>query len=84
MPAPKGVGLCVEKECAKMLKLAGVKDIWSKTFGNTRTKTNLIVACYNALKQLSEIKIPQKFIEEKEIFDGAIKQKVVEEEKANE
>jgi small subunit ribosomal protein S5 len=26
MPAPKGTGLKVEKECAKILKLAGIKD----------------------------------------------------------
>ena len=28
IPAPKGTGLIVEKECQKMLKLAGIKDVW--------------------------------------------------------
>ena len=50
MPAPKGTGLVVEKECRKILKLAGVKDAYSKTFGQTRTKMNLAGACYNSLK----------------------------------
>lgn len=59
MPAPKGKGLCVEQECAKILKLAGVKDVWSKSFGQTRVKTNLITACIHALKKLSTTKIRQ-------------------------
>ncbi len=84
MPAPKGVGLCVEKECAKMLKIAGIQDVWSKTFGNTKTKTNLLIACFNALKQLMEVKVPYGFTEEKSIYEGAIKQKSVEEQNSNE
>ena len=55
-PAPKGTGLKVERECQKILKLAGIKDIFSKTLGQTRTKTNLIVACMEALRQLTKIK----------------------------
>ena len=57
IPAPEGTGLCIEKECAKILKLAGIQDIWSKTVGQTKTKVNLIKACVDALKQLSEVKI---------------------------
>ena len=44
MPAPKGTGLCIEKECAKVLELAGIKDIWSKTFGQTKNKINMLKA----------------------------------------
>lgn len=61
MPAPKGTGLCVEKECQKVLKLAGIKDVWSKTKGQTKTKINLIQACFSALKNLMEMKIPKKY-----------------------
>lgn len=56
IPAPKGTGLCVEKECAKILALAGIKDVWSKTRGNPRTKLNLISACNLALINLSTFK----------------------------
>lgn len=56
MPAPKGKGLCVEKECAKILAFAGVKDVWSKTFGQTKTKVNLVGALLNALRKLSQVK----------------------------
>jgi small subunit ribosomal protein S5 len=57
MPAPKGKGLCMEQETAKILKLAGIKDVWSKTDGNLRSTTNLIEAVVDALKKLTSTKI---------------------------
>lgn len=57
MPAPKGKGLCMEQETAKILKLAGIKDVWSKTDGNLRSTTNLIGAVVDALKKLTTTKI---------------------------
>jgi len=56
MPAPKGTGLVIDDECKKIMKLAGIKDIYSRTFGQTRTKINLIKACVEALKNISKIK----------------------------
>ncbi|MFA5084651.1 MAG: 30S ribosomal protein S5, partial [Candidatus Paceibacterota bacterium] len=53
MPAPKGTGLVIDDECKKILKLAGIKDVYSKTFGQTRTKFNLAKATMNALKKLN-------------------------------
>ncbi len=61
-PAPKGTNLCIEKECAKLLEFAGIKDVYSKTTGQTRIKLNLIKACFSALKNLSKIKIQQAYI----------------------
>jgi small subunit ribosomal protein S5 len=57
IPAPKGTGLIIEDECAKILKLAGIKDIWSRTQGHTTTKMNLIKACIDALQNLNNIKV---------------------------
>ncbi len=59
MPAPNGIGLCVENECKKMLALAGIKDVYSKTFGQTKVKINLLQACFSALKKLSSMKVNQ-------------------------
>jgi len=59
MPAPKGAGLIIEKECQRLLQFAGIKDIYSKKLGKSRTKLNLIKACFNALKNLSKNKRPQ-------------------------
>jgi small subunit ribosomal protein S5 len=53
IPAPKGTGLVIDDECKKILRLAGIKDIYSKTFGQTRTKFNLSKAIINALKKLN-------------------------------
>ncbi len=75
MPAPKGTGLCVEKECAKILGAAGIKDIWSKTKGQTKTKVNLIKACMEALEKLSEIKIQPKHYETLGVQEGKLKSK---------
>ncbi len=56
MPAPKGKGLCIEPECGKILKLAGIKDVWSKSKGQTRNKLNMVIACLSALRKLNEMK----------------------------
>ncbi|MBN1156078.1 30S ribosomal protein S5 [Candidatus Woesearchaeota archaeon] len=62
MPAPKGKGLCAEKEIAKILGLAGIKDVWSKSLGHINTKVNMIEACFDALRKLSTTKIVEKHI----------------------
>ena len=72
MPAPRGTGLSIEGECAKMLKIAGIKDIRSHTLGQTRTKVNLIYACFEALKKLATIKIQDGDAEKLGIVEGAI------------
>ncbi len=72
MPAPKGTGLCIEKECAKILELGGIKDIWSKTEGQTKTKMNLIYACFDALKNLMKTKIKERDIESLGIKEGKV------------
>jgi small subunit ribosomal protein S5 len=51
IPAPQGTGLVVANELKKILKLAGIKDVYSKTFGKQRTTFNLIKACFEALKK---------------------------------
>ena len=56
MPAPKGVGIVADGESKKILKLAGIKDIWVKISGNTGTRTNLAFAVFKALKNLNEMK----------------------------
>ena len=55
-PAPRGTGLVVSDECKKILKLAGIKDVYSKTQGFTRTTFNLAKACVNALEKTTEMK----------------------------
>ncbi len=73
MPAPKGKGIVAEKECKKILMLAGIKDIWTKTKGQTGTKSNLIKACVCAMQQLAKTKIPDDNIRALGIAEGRIK-----------
>ncbi len=51
IPAPQGTGLVIANELKKILKLAGIKDVYSKTFGSQRTTFNLARACMDALKK---------------------------------
>ena len=57
IPAPRGTGLCVADECKKILSLAGIKDVYSKTNGITRTTFNLAKACVSALESIRGMKI---------------------------
>jgi len=50
-PAPQGTGLVIGDECKRILKLAGIKDVYSKTFGQTRSTINLANACMDALNK---------------------------------
>jgi len=52
MPAPKGLGLAADDESKKILKMAGIRDIWMKTYGNTAMRINLVNAVFDALKKL--------------------------------
>lgn len=54
IPAPQGTGLVVAGELKKFLKLAGIKDVYSKTFGRRRTTFNMIKACFDALNKTNQ------------------------------
>ncbi|MEK6963458.1 MAG: 30S ribosomal protein S5 [Nanoarchaeota archaeon] len=61
MPAPKGKGLCCHPEVAKVLKLAGIQDVWSKTFGQTKNRVNLVSALEAALRKLTTTKVLSQY-----------------------
>jgi len=73
MPAPKGKGLVIEKECAKILALAGISDVFSQTQGQTVTKSNLIKACFEALKETTKMKISPDHVARLSIVEGGVK-----------
>lgn len=55
MPAPQGTGLVVGDECKKILKLAGIKDVYCASSGTVRTTFNLAKACIHALEKTTEL-----------------------------
>ncbi len=72
-PAPKGTGLKIENECGKILELAGIKDVWSKTLGKAGTKYNLIYACIKALKRLMTVRTKANDASVLGLVEGKIK-----------
>jgi len=50
IPAPAGVGLACADKVKQVLRLCGIEDIWSKTYGDTRTSENLVKATFYSLK----------------------------------
>lgn len=72
IPAPKGTRLCIETECQKIMELAGIKDIYSKT-RNSKTKLNLVKACFDALKNLSKVKVKEEYVKKAGVKAGRIK-----------
>lgn len=57
LPAPRGTGLVAGDECKKILSLAGVKDVYTKTIGKTKTTFNLARACIDALKKTTTLEV---------------------------
>lgn len=72
-PAPKGTGLKAEKEVAKVLRLAGIQDVWTKVRGQSRNKINVIIALEKALLKLGTAKVQEKHIENLAITHGSSK-----------
>jgi small subunit ribosomal protein S5 len=56
IPAPKGIGLCINDEAKKMLKLAGIRDIWSQSFGETRSRSNYVLSIFDAFRKMNRMK----------------------------
>ncbi len=61
LPAPRGTGLVCGENAKKVLRLAGIKDVWSRTSGDTRTKKNYAKATFEALKETYRIQHPSEW-----------------------
>lgn len=59
VPAPKGVGLAVADVPKTVLRLAGVKDVWSYAKGHTRCTVNFAKATFSALRRTYSIVSPK-------------------------
>jgi small subunit ribosomal protein S5 len=56
-PAPQGVGLAVGDVPKKILKLAGIKDAWGFSRGQTKTTVNNAKAVMDALQKITQVKV---------------------------
>ena len=50
LPGPRGLGLVAGENIKSLLKLAGLKDAWTKSFGSTSTMASTIKAIFDALR----------------------------------
>jgi small subunit ribosomal protein S5 len=57
MPAANGKGLVIGETGKKVLDLAGITDVLSRTKGQTRTTINYAAATFNALKNLNTTRL---------------------------
>jgi len=56
-PAPQGIGLVTGDIGKKVLELAGIRDVWVHTRGQTRTTINYAKAIYNALDATNMVRL---------------------------
>ena len=57
IPAPRGLGLASGGTAKKVLEIAGIKDVWARAKGETRTTLNFAKATYAALMQTTTMKV---------------------------
>ena len=55
-PAPRGLGLASGSTAKTVMQLAGIKDVWTRTEGQTRTTLNFAKATFEALKNTTVIR----------------------------
>nr|AKQ01215.1 30S ribosomal protein S5P, small subunit ribosomal protein S5 [uncultured euryarchaeote Rifle_16ft_4_minimus_1523] len=56
-PAPRGLGLASGGTAKKVLEIAGIKDVWTKVYGETRTTINFAKATFDALLKTTTMKV---------------------------
>ncbi|MFQ6135800.1 MAG: 30S ribosomal protein S5 [Candidatus Hydrothermarchaeales archaeon] len=74
LPAPRGIGLAAGDVTKKLLKLAGVTDVWSVSKGQTQSTINFTNATFNALKKTSSIKVSEEQMDALKITEGKVEQ----------
>ena len=50
LPGPRGLGIVAGENIGNLLKLAGIKDAWTRSYGSTNTMSSTTKAIYNALR----------------------------------
>tara|TARA_B100000029_G_scaffold437892_1_gene453375 strand:+ start:2511 stop:3293 length:783 start_codon:yes stop_codon:yes gene_type:complete len=70
MPAPAGKGLVIGDYGRRVLNLAGITDVWSRSAGQTRTTINFARATFNALVELNRTRITDADRQRLNIIEG--------------
>ena len=62
LPSPRGLGLVAGEIPKQVLRLAGVKDCWTRTYGSTSTLTSSALAVFDALVQTYNVVTQQDWV----------------------
>jgi small subunit ribosomal protein S5 len=62
VPGPRGVGIVASEGAKVLLGLAGVKDIWTHSFGSTRTIPSFAFAVFDALRKTYSLVTPAEWV----------------------
>jgi len=71
-PAPRGVGLAVGDVAKPILRFAGITDAWGFTDGHTKTTVNYAQSAFQALFELSQLKVPAEDLTRLKIVRGPV------------
>jgi small subunit ribosomal protein S5 len=66
------LGLAAGDVSKTLLRLAGINDVWSKSFGQTQSTINNAFASFEALKQTTQMKISPEQGETVQLAKGKV------------
>jgi small subunit ribosomal protein S5 len=61
-PGPRGLGLVASEVAKTVLGLAGIKDLWSRTYGSTKTVPSFACATFDALRKTYNLITPADWV----------------------
>lgn len=62
IPGPRGLGLVASEGAKSILRLAGIRDCWTQSYGSTRTVPSFAYAVFDALKKTYEVVTPKDWV----------------------
>jgi len=62
VPGPRGLGLVASEGARTILRLSGIKDCWTRSYGSTRTVLSFAYAVFDALKQTYHVVTPTDWV----------------------
>ncbi|AJF60362.1 MAG: 30S ribosomal protein S5, small subunit ribosomal protein S5 [archaeon GW2011_AR10] len=64
LPAPKGTELVVGNNIKDVMILSGIKDVWSKSSGNTGSKLDFVAATIDALRNTTKKRLSEDIVKQ--------------------
>ncbi|MFQ6094987.1 MAG: 30S ribosomal protein S5 [Candidatus Bathyarchaeia archaeon] len=62
IPGPRGLGLVASEVAKIILRLAGIKDCWTRSYGSTKTVPSFAYAVFEALKKTYHVVTPMDWV----------------------